>query len=177
MNDKEYICDEIRDKFQVSSIRKKVWLCELKIAQWFCTVCSKYNLSYFLIGGSAIGAVRHNGFIPWDDDLDIGMLRNNFETFKEVAPKELPDEYYIEYGVLSDNIFSSLLRIRNKNTTGILVDEFRQGSEGGGIFIEIYPFDNTIGGVSRKIQLLKSSMFFLALNNWNRKNDFRGQKD
>ena len=176
MNDKEYICDEIRDKFQVSSIRKKVWLCELKIAQWFCTVCSKYNLSYFLIGGSAIGAVRHNGFIPWDDDLDIGMLRNNFETFKEVAPKELPDEYYIEYGVLSDNIFSSLLRIRNKNTTGILVDVFWQGSEGGGIFIEIYPFDNTIGGVSRKIQLLKSSMFFLALNNWNRKNDFRGTK-
>ena len=116
-----------------------------------------------MIGGSAIGAVRHNGFIPWDDDLDIGMLRNNFETFKEVAPKELPDEYYIEYGVLSDNIFSSLLRIRNKNTTGILVDEFRQGSEGGGIFIEIYPFDNTIGGVSRKISVIEVEYVFFLL--------------
>ena len=59
----------------------------------------KYGLSYFLIGGSAIGAVRHNGFIPWDDDLDIGMLRSDFDKFRKVSIRELPSNYKIEYGV------------------------------------------------------------------------------
>lgn len=176
MKKDEFISDEERAGFKVSAVRKRVWQCELEMAGWFCKVCQKYNLGYFLIGGSAIGAVRHNGFIPWDDDLDIGMLRKDFDTFREVAQKELPEEYYIEYGILKGNIFSSLLRIRSRKTTGIIVDEFNQNSIGGGIFIEIYPFDHTFSGVRRKIQLAKSSLYFLVLNNWNRANDFKGIK-
>lgn len=113
-------------KYQVSVTRKKVWLCELEMATWFCNVCEKYGLSYFLIGGSAIGAVRHNGFIPWDDDLDIGMLRSDFDKFRKVSIRELPSNYKIEYGVLKNKVFSSLLRIRNNDTTGIIVDEYEQ---------------------------------------------------
>ena len=123
MNKEDYLRTEIRDGYQVSVTRKKVWLCELEMATWFCNVCEKYGLNYFLIGGSAIGAVRHNGFIPWDDDLDIGMLRSDFDKFRKVSIRELPSNYKIEYGVLKNNVFSSLLRIRNNDTTGIIVDE------------------------------------------------------
>ena len=176
MNKEDYLRTEIRDGYQVSVTRKKVWLCELEMATWFCNVCEKYGLSYFLIGGSAIGAVRHNGFIPWDDDLDIGMLRSDFDKFRKVSIKELPGNYKIEYGVLKNNVFSSLLRIRNNDTTGIIVDEYEQNAPGGGIFIELYPFDNVPTGIKRKVQLAKSSMLFLALNNWNRKENFSGIK-
>lgn len=100
MNKEDYLRTEIRDGYQVSVTRKKVWLCELEMATWFCNVCEKYGLNYFLIGGSAIGAVRHNGFIPWDDDLDIGMLRSDFDKFRKVSIRELPSNYKIEYGVL-----------------------------------------------------------------------------
>ena len=176
MNKEQYLKPEIRDGYQVSTVRKKVWICELEIAAWFCNVCKKYDLKYFLIGGSAIGAVRHNGFIPWDDDLDIGMLRNDFDKFRKVSLNELPSDYKIEYGVLEGNIFSSLLRIRDNDTTGIIVDEYKQDSPGGGIFIEIYPFDNAPTGIKRKVQLAKSSALFLALNNWNREENFSGIK-
>lgn len=176
MNKEDFLKTEIRDGYQVSVTRKKVWLCELEMAAWFCNVCEKYGLNYFLIGGSAIGAVRHNGFIPWDDDLDIGMLRNDFDKFRKVSIRELPDNYKIEYGVLKDNVFSSLLRIRNNDTTGIIVDEYEQNAPGGGIFIELYPFDNVQIGIRRKLQLAKASILFLALNNWNRKENFSGIK-
>ena len=176
MNKEDYLRTEIRDGYQVSVTRKKVWLCELEMATWFCNVCEKYGLNYFLIGGSAIGAVRHNGFIPWDDDLDIGMLRSDFDKFRKVSIRELPSNYKIEYGVLKNNVFSSLLRIRNNDTTGIIVDEYEQNAPGGGIFIELYPFDNVPTGIKRKVQLAKSSMLFLALNNWNRKENFSGIK-
>lgn len=53
MNKEDYLRTEIRDGYQVSVTRKKVWLCELEMATWFCNVCEKYGLSYFLIGGSA----------------------------------------------------------------------------------------------------------------------------
>lgn len=69
-----------------------------------------------------------------------------------------------------------LLRIRNNDTTGIIVDEYEQNAPGGGIFIELYPFDNVPTGIKRKVQLAKSSMLFLALNNWNRKENFSGIK-
>ena len=176
MNKEDYLRTEIRDGYQVSVTRKKVWICELEMATWFCIVCEKYGLNYFLIGGSAIGAVRHNGFIPWDDDLDIGMLRSDFDKFRKVSIRELPSNYKIEYGVLKNNVFSSLLRIRNNDTTGIIVDEYEQNAPGGGIFIELYPFDNVPTGIKRKVQLAKSSMLFLALNNWNRKENFSGIK-
>ena len=126
MNKEDYLRTEIRDGYQVSVTRKKFRLCELEMATWFCNVCENNGLSYFLIGGSAIGAVRHNGFIPWDDDLDIGMLRSDFDKFRKVSIRELPSNYKIEYGVLKNKVFSSLLRIRNNDTTGIIVDEYEQ---------------------------------------------------
>ena len=63
---------DIRYGFKVDDNRKKLWCIELEVFKDFKRICKKYSLSYFLIGGAAIGAVRHKGFIPWDDDLDIG---------------------------------------------------------------------------------------------------------
>ena len=70
----EVICD-----FYVDEQRKKIWAIEIDLLKEIDRVCKKYNLRYFLMWGSLIGAVRHKGFIPWDDDLDIAMPRKDYE--------------------------------------------------------------------------------------------------
>ena len=70
---------------------RKLQMIELDILKQVIAVCKKYNLCYFLLGGTFLGAVRHQGFIPWDDDIDIGMPRADFERFCEIAETELKE--------------------------------------------------------------------------------------
>lgn len=72
---------------------RKVQLLELKVLKEIKRVCTKYDIKYFLTGGTLIGAVRHKGFIPWDDDIDIAMMRSDYDRFLEVAPGELGPEF------------------------------------------------------------------------------------
>lgn len=69
---------------------------ELDIAKAFVTICEKHHLRYFMLGGTLLGAIRHQGFIPWDDDMDLGMPRPDYEKFKRIAEKELPAPYRLD---------------------------------------------------------------------------------
>ena len=72
---------------------RKVQLVQLEIAKEVKRVCDDNNIKYFLTAGTLLGAVRHRGFIPWDDDLDIGMLRKDYDEFCKIAPKHLNSKY------------------------------------------------------------------------------------
>ena len=69
---------------------------EFKILQAVDAVCRQLHINYYLICGSALGAVKYSGFIPWDDDLDIGMLRSDYEVFVEMAQELLPNSYFLQ---------------------------------------------------------------------------------
>ena len=69
---------------------------ELSILDEFIRICNKYDIKYYLAFGSALGAIRHKGFIPWDDDIDIHMFASDLIRFKEVCRYELSDKYYIQ---------------------------------------------------------------------------------
>ena len=79
-----------------SSDTRKIQLLVLMLLLELDRICKKYNLTYYIAGGSILGAVRHKGFIPWDDDIDITMPRPDYDKFIKVAQKELPDEYYLD---------------------------------------------------------------------------------
>ena len=82
--------DELRDGFLVTFDRKKVWNVELNLVREFDRICKKYGLTYFMSYGTLLGAVRHQGFIPWDDDIDLMMPRPDYDRLKKVIVGELP---------------------------------------------------------------------------------------
>ena len=114
---------------------------ELKIAKEVKRVCDKHGIQYSLTFGTLLGAVRHQGFIPWDDDIDIMMVRAEYERFIECAKTELNKDYEIVNYEINHKITATMTKIMMKNT--IMLEEFSGNSEGPcGVFVDIFPVDN-----------------------------------
>lgn len=92
---KSFLEPEVRDGFYIPSEVKQAWAAEMKVLQEIDRICQKYNIPYFADWGTLLGAVRHGGFIPWDDDLDITMKRPDYERFLQVAKTELSNGFSI----------------------------------------------------------------------------------
>ena len=88
-----FLEEEIRDGFYIPSAIKQAWGAQLEVLYEIDHICKKYNIPYFADWGTLLGAVRHGGFIPWDDDLDITMKRKDYEYFMKVADAELPEGF------------------------------------------------------------------------------------
>jgi len=104
----------------------------------FHVVCEKHQLLYYMIGGTMLGAVRHSGFIPWDDDADIGMPREDYQKLLALPTEEWPEYVHMKTPYNSTDRIISYSKLMNKNTTLV------EGSENnlvGGVFIDIFPLD------------------------------------
>ena len=93
--DREFFYDEVQDGFYVPGIMKRAWAAELELLSAIDRICKKWNILYFITYGTLLGAVRHGGFIPWDDDIDIIMFRKDYEKFFQVAKKEINEDMHI----------------------------------------------------------------------------------
>lgn len=89
---KEFFLDEVREGFYVPAMMKRAWAAEIEILFEIDKICEKHELHYCIDYGTLLGAIRHRGFIPWDDDIDIMMMREDYEIFSKVANAELPEE-------------------------------------------------------------------------------------
>ncbi len=87
--------DEVKNGFYIPSLIKRGWAAQLEILEIINNICQKHQIKWFAMFGTLLGAVRHGSYIPWDDDLDICMLRDDYNHFFSIAEKELPDGYYI----------------------------------------------------------------------------------
>ena len=112
----------------------------LEMSKIFIDICKKEKLTFFAIAGTALGAVRHNGFIPWDDDMDFGMPRPDFELFLKCASKYLNDPFFLQTNVTDKNYYLPFAKIRNSSTTGI-EETTKNLKINHGIWIDIFPFD------------------------------------
>lgn len=102
-------------------------------------ICVKHNLRYYAIGGTCLGTVRHQGFIPWDDDLDIAMPDKDFELFMDIAPKELPDNFKLINSKTLCERGLFFAKVHDINTT--FIENYQNGiaSNYSGIYLDIMP--------------------------------------
>ena len=121
-------------------ILEKLHQVQLQILADFIKVCDKYDLPYFVVYGTAIGAVRHHGFIPWDDDIDVAMLREDYDEFCKVFQKELGKEYNLLTPEIDGRYACTVTHIQRKGTK--FISEASQDLKCDlGIFMDIFPLD------------------------------------
>ena len=114
----EFFKGEERCGYYVSPEMKKVWAVQLDLLNEFARVCKKYDIRYYAAYGTLLGAVRHNGYIPWDDDMDIIIMREDYDRFCSVAPSEFHYPYFfhaLKDAPLGD--FPVIARFLNQSTT------------------------------------------------------------
>ncbi len=111
----DFFRDEVRNGFYIPAAIKQAWAATLEVLGEIDKICTKYNITYFADWGTLLGAVRHGGFVPWDDDLDIGMKRDDYERFRSVADAELPENYVIHDYERKDDHWEFLIRVVNNS--------------------------------------------------------------
>lgn len=102
------------------------------------SICRENNISYWIESGTMLGSKRHNGFIPWDDDIDVGMMRRDYERFLELAPSYLPEDLFLQNAQLDSGVENSWSKVRHKYSKLIEEDnaEYHEG-----LFVDIFPYD------------------------------------
>lgn len=144
-------------------ILKKVQHYQIEILDEVAKICAKHKLQYFLMGGNLIGAIRHKGFIPWDDDLDIAMMREDYDKFLEIASKEMDNKFLVDDAANNEKYYLPFAKIRIKDS--IYEEPEQKDYEGPkGIWIDIFPLDNANKEDSLFIRLqtfLKESIHFV----------------
>lgn len=134
-----YLNPEVIADFEVTGQMKEIWAVELDLMDQLDKICRKHNLTYFAGAGTLLGAVRHKGFIPWDDDMDFYMLREDYDKLMQLAD-EFQSPYFLQNGYTDTAITRTYARLRNSNTTACSSWESRFNCNKG-IFIDIFPLD------------------------------------
>lgn len=141
-------------------------------------ICKKHNIQWYLGGGTLLGAARHQGFIPWDDDVDIMMLREDYDKFLEVAGAELPDGMILEDPKKNKRYNYAYAKLRLTDT--VFATDFSKNHKGmnNGFAFDIFAHDKTANSkLGQKIHS-QLTLFWLAMvfNKWNHRRVYNGKK-
>lgn len=139
---KEFFSGETRDGFYIEPMMKRAWAAQLEVLAVIGQICNTHGLRYFADWGTLLGAVRHQGFIPWDDDMDICMLREDYDSFLSAAAGELPDGYRIlnlDTNAEWDEVFARIVNAGTVSYDGKRLSEFHGCPYIVGV--DIFPLD------------------------------------
>ena len=129
----DYLQQYVKDNLRSLQLR------QLEILQTIHQVCQKHHINYWLDGGTLLGAVRHHGFIPWDDDIDIAMTYDDLQKFIRIAPKELPEELFLQTMESDPTARMPIYKVRDRNSFLVEgADDFTTPYQKG-IYVDIFP--------------------------------------
>lgn len=135
------------------NIQKRLWSVELEILDVFHEVCQKHSLKYTLAYGSLLGAIRHDGFIPWDDDIDVMMPREDYDRLIDIWTLTAPEGFLLETEDNSEDYVNNYAKIRKDHTTFLQFEVERGKKHHKGVFIDVFPGDRVAPNkVARMIQ-------------------------
>lgn len=128
---------------------------DMDIVKQVVSICDAHGLKYYMLGGTMLGAIRHQGFIPWDDDIDLGMPREDYETFLEIAEKELPDYFRVVNYRNDPNYQYYITRVQDTQTR-VVEERIGNDSKYTCASIDIFPIDGTPNNpIARKIYFFR----------------------
>ena len=136
----DFFKEEERCEFLITEKMKYTWAMQMDLYLLFSEICEKYGLQYFIFYGGLLGAIRHNGFIPWDDDIDVAMPREDYDVFMKVAINELKDPYALQTPYTYPNCYYSVATMRNSMGT-FTPEVFRKLDYNKGVPLDIFPID------------------------------------
>lgn len=140
--DESYFEEETREGFTIAPMMKRCWAAQMEVLCQIALICERHGIQLFADWGTLLGAVRHKGFVPWDDDMDICLKRPDYNRFWQLAQKELPEGYKV-INIHTEPEFDSLLT-RVVNSGSIRFDEGHLQEYHGcpyAIGIDIFPID------------------------------------
>lgn len=157
---------------------RHVQLIQLEILQEIKRICMENDITYWLTYGTLLGAIRHKGFIPWDDDLDIGMLRIDYERFLEIATKKLNPDFILQTWELDKYYPLPFAKVRKQGT--IYTEyQFRNSKTLNGIYVDIFPYDNYGDNFMQGFNLKLIKLMMLSkcgIKSWNELGHFNIKK-
>ncbi len=139
-NNYDELFPDMRDS--LSNNLKQAQIVMLRILKVIDHICKKHNIEYWLDGGTLLGAVRHKGFIPWDDDIDLGMMRDDYNKFIKISKQELPEDMFLQTRE-SDSYYNITVPLKIRDTKSLFVEEFETIEENynQGIYVDIFSYD------------------------------------
>ena len=153
---KAFLDAEVRCDFTVSPERKRLWKCLLDMLEAVTRICDRHGITYYLDGGSLLGAVRHHGIIPWDDDIDINVFRKDYEKLQEILPKELPAYYFMQTSGTDPQYTITHMKIRDSRTSAIaLYHVAERRTYNMGLFLDVFPIDGMPSGAKEERRQLR----------------------
>ena len=133
----------MKNSFLSQYVSENLRPCQLKqldILKELASICDKYEIEYWLDGGTLLGAVRHGGFIPWDDDIDIGMPLKGLKKFIEIAPNELSKNLFLQTPETDPSNKEPIIKIRDLNSLYIEAGDTFSAPYQKGLYVDIFPF-------------------------------------
>lgn len=136
--------EELREKYNPeSSDLRRMQMRMVDMLKEVDRICQKYDIPYWLSGGTLLGSIRHGGFIPWDDDLDIELMENDFQRFVEVAPLELPSNLTVQNHATDKGYYFTYAKVRDLQSFLVEDGTSDRNFKYRGVYIDIFPMANT----------------------------------